>query len=446
MIQLNCPHCGKMLRIDDRYAGKSGACKQCKSVIQVPIPAEVPQRPAHIDVGIDDILGPPSRPASVSRRPEVPGGLLSGLLDEQVYIRGLWILWLILMAGTALALVQGLFFGEQSASRSWSGVLLVSLLSSGIVVLDIRTREGSWPSILKWSVLTLFLPQLALPVYCLGVRAEYRDTSYGFFKIALTCIFVVAGLYAACLSVAYLYAARGEDLELRFSAGESRTFLAEQKLTWNKQGYNFTLTESRKVTLTVESVEPGGVARMGMAIDKATASLSASGPGSEEELQRLKDVNLLEGLEGIEIRFNISPDALVSDMEGGATLREAIAPTRLKTSTQFAISEAAWKMINYRLEDEGLGHDITLLFRERPHGFMLDRPYEMATDQVENRITVTRDTNGDYSVLRTTTVPESNTEEMFILDGVTRWVKSASEVTRFDTGAALEGSVETVAP
>ena len=36
MISHQCPHCGKNLQIADQYAGKSGRCKGCRSLIDVP--------------------------------------------------------------------------------------------------------------------------------------------------------------------------------------------------------------------------------------------------------------------------------------------------------------------------------------------------------------------------------------------------------------------------
>lgn len=36
MIQMNCPHCGHHLRIEDHYAGQQGKCKHCQKKIQVP--------------------------------------------------------------------------------------------------------------------------------------------------------------------------------------------------------------------------------------------------------------------------------------------------------------------------------------------------------------------------------------------------------------------------
>lgn len=36
MIELNCPACGKLLRIDDQYRGTTGACKGCGAPIHVP--------------------------------------------------------------------------------------------------------------------------------------------------------------------------------------------------------------------------------------------------------------------------------------------------------------------------------------------------------------------------------------------------------------------------
>jgi len=36
MVEMNCPHCGHLLRIDDRYRGQTGQCRNCKGTITVP--------------------------------------------------------------------------------------------------------------------------------------------------------------------------------------------------------------------------------------------------------------------------------------------------------------------------------------------------------------------------------------------------------------------------
>lgn len=36
MINMSCPHCGHQLSIDEKYAGQTGACRQCSKPITVP--------------------------------------------------------------------------------------------------------------------------------------------------------------------------------------------------------------------------------------------------------------------------------------------------------------------------------------------------------------------------------------------------------------------------
>ena len=37
MIEMSCPHCGQALRIEEKYAGKRGACKHCQKPVTVPL-------------------------------------------------------------------------------------------------------------------------------------------------------------------------------------------------------------------------------------------------------------------------------------------------------------------------------------------------------------------------------------------------------------------------
>lgn len=38
MIAFKCSHCGKTLRVDDKYAGQQGTCTQCKNPVTAPLP------------------------------------------------------------------------------------------------------------------------------------------------------------------------------------------------------------------------------------------------------------------------------------------------------------------------------------------------------------------------------------------------------------------------
>jgi len=46
MIEFDCPHCGKALKLDDTMAGKPGTCPSCQQVIQVPGTAQSANAPA----------------------------------------------------------------------------------------------------------------------------------------------------------------------------------------------------------------------------------------------------------------------------------------------------------------------------------------------------------------------------------------------------------------
>ena len=45
MLQFNCPHCGKAIRLKEEFAGRKGACPHCKKPMQAPAAAPPPRRP-----------------------------------------------------------------------------------------------------------------------------------------------------------------------------------------------------------------------------------------------------------------------------------------------------------------------------------------------------------------------------------------------------------------
>lgn len=55
MIEIQCPACGKHLRIADEYAGQAGKCKACGAVITVPA-----QRDSFTSNNLVDDIAPPS--------------------------------------------------------------------------------------------------------------------------------------------------------------------------------------------------------------------------------------------------------------------------------------------------------------------------------------------------------------------------------------------------
>jgi hypothetical protein len=44
MLQFNCPHCGKAIRLKEEFAGRKGACPHCKKPMQAPAAAPPPPR------------------------------------------------------------------------------------------------------------------------------------------------------------------------------------------------------------------------------------------------------------------------------------------------------------------------------------------------------------------------------------------------------------------
>jgi len=65
-IEVRCPN-GHVLKVKDRFAGKSGLCPRCKARVEVPKPSAV------TDEEILDVLGPPPPPEPDSEDEEAAG-------------------------------------------------------------------------------------------------------------------------------------------------------------------------------------------------------------------------------------------------------------------------------------------------------------------------------------------------------------------------------------
>lgn len=52
MIQFTCSHCGKTLRVQDQFAGKSGKCNGCGNDVAAPFPTSSPLVLANIDADL----------------------------------------------------------------------------------------------------------------------------------------------------------------------------------------------------------------------------------------------------------------------------------------------------------------------------------------------------------------------------------------------------------
>lgn len=76
-MEMNCPHCGHLLRISDQYAGQHGGCKYCRGRFQVPLAPPVPPPvppPASFAGPKPGSFGPPRPPQGAPpSQPAHPG-------------------------------------------------------------------------------------------------------------------------------------------------------------------------------------------------------------------------------------------------------------------------------------------------------------------------------------------------------------------------------------
>jgi dienelactone hydrolase len=70
-IRFACPHCGRPAQVDDKFAGKTGRCPECRGTMQIPVPSVAAHRPFEPEPVPEDVYGL-SETASVSppRLPE----------------------------------------------------------------------------------------------------------------------------------------------------------------------------------------------------------------------------------------------------------------------------------------------------------------------------------------------------------------------------------------
>jgi len=91
MIEINCPHCGHQLRIDEQFSGKTGTCKSCKKRITVPSGFEPdPVQPVLSMVAQNSM--PPENTAYVTKGNGCIKGLRIGCLAVFLCFVGLVIL------------------------------------------------------------------------------------------------------------------------------------------------------------------------------------------------------------------------------------------------------------------------------------------------------------------------------------------------------------------
>ena len=81
MIRGNCPVCGRIFKVDDRYAGMTGRCKACGATIHVPgepvdslngLPpaSETPPQGAEPALGKAEAAAAPGPPSAPAEPPE----------------------------------------------------------------------------------------------------------------------------------------------------------------------------------------------------------------------------------------------------------------------------------------------------------------------------------------------------------------------------------------
>lgn len=90
MITLKCPSCGKILNIQDKYAGQTGQCKGCGNKISVPIPFPPVSESEHdvvaeIQAQLDasEKNNPFKKPPVIVEDDETPGSAWNALTPQQ---------------------------------------------------------------------------------------------------------------------------------------------------------------------------------------------------------------------------------------------------------------------------------------------------------------------------------------------------------------------------
>lgn len=75
MLQFNCPHCGKAIRLKEEFAGRRGACPHCRKPMQAPAVAAPPPEPIPVaePAPIADAYDDVEEPVIVRREPPYRG-------------------------------------------------------------------------------------------------------------------------------------------------------------------------------------------------------------------------------------------------------------------------------------------------------------------------------------------------------------------------------------
>ena len=164
MVEIHCPHCGKALRIDEKYRGQHGACKYCRGIIDVPLASVQPASSGkaggspygEVDLSAFDV--DPDKPMP---KPVVPiADASAGGVAVPGWFSGL--LWALIVMGYFM-LAVGLF-----SSPLYGLVLLGLAVGLGI---HCHKREGNaFEVIALFFGACVFWPVVA-PVYLLRSNA-----------------------------------------------------------------------------------------------------------------------------------------------------------------------------------------------------------------------------------------------------------------------------------
>lgn len=114
-MELRCPGCARILRVEDSHAGKQGKCRECGSVFT--IPAANPPHSPHSE-GIVELSGT-SAPASVSQRDVRVGAKTVVVLVVAILaVVALVLWWKYVLSIFVLGGITYLYFRHQSSREA----------------------------------------------------------------------------------------------------------------------------------------------------------------------------------------------------------------------------------------------------------------------------------------------------------------------------------------
>ncbi len=164
MIEMNCPHCGHLLRVRSKYAGKQGQCKHCQGLVDVPNTYAVTAEAADngpSDVGtasaklaastaLADLMADDG-PKPVAPTLPMTADAMASLTDEpipQFHAPLSRFYWLLAIIVAPAAFVWGIFLPQSHPQKKLAVLVpvvtfFVAVILLGIAIVVLPTIE--WP-------------------------------------------------------------------------------------------------------------------------------------------------------------------------------------------------------------------------------------------------------------------------------------------------------------